>query len=109
MERKPFTLRLKPELYKALQSLSDVEHRSMNDIAAEAVSKLVISESKLVARKLEKTIANLRAYAERDPGFEQAIAEFAAAEAQHDDPLEGSAVVKDVAVRRQVQALLTDA
>lgn len=109
MERKPFTLRLKPELYQALSSLSDVEHRSMNDIATEAVSKLVISESKLMARRLEKTIASLRVYTEHDPGFEQAIAEFAAAEAQHDDSLEDNVVVEDAAVRLQVQALLTDA
>jgi hypothetical protein len=48
-----------------------------------------------VERNLESTLASLRAYRERDPDFEQAIAVFARAEARYgkDDPAEGEVVV----------------
>lgn len=80
----------------------------MNDLASEAVLKFVAAESKVAARDLEKTLASLRAYADKDPDFERAIESFAKAEARHDDPLEGQVQIFGGPIRRRVQALLTD-
>lgn len=109
MERKPFTLRLNPELYEALSSLSSVAHRSMNDLASEAVSNFVVAESRVVARDLEQTLSRLRKYTGRDPDFERAIEAFAEAEIRHDDPAEGTPVTAGSEVRKEVQALLDHA
>lgn len=108
MKRKPFTLRLDADLYEALSTLSSHVHRSMNDLATEAVSKLVTVENEAVARDLERTAAKLRAYARKDPDFEKAIAAFAEAESEFDDPAEGMPTVVGDAARRHVRALLTD-
>lgn len=108
MERKALTLRLTPKLYDALSTLSNVAHRSMNDLVSEAVRRFVVAESSVQARDLEKTLERLRAYNESDPDFEKAIAEFVQAEATHDDPLEGRIVDTKGPVRRKVEAMLTD-
>ena len=108
MKRKTFTLRMPPKLYNALSTLSGVARRSMNDLISEAVLKFVAAESKVQARDLEKTLENLRTYVDNDPDFEKAIAEFAAAEAEHADPLEGQAYEAKGPVRTQVEALLRD-
>lgn len=109
MERKPFTLRLNPELHDALSTLSSIEHRSMNDLASEAVSEFVVTESRLVARNLGRTLARLKEYTKQDPDFEQAIEAFADAEMRYKDPLEGTPVVSDDGIRSQLRALLDDA
>ena len=110
MDRKALTVRINPKLYKALSTLSGVVHRSMNDLVTEAVSRFVVSESKAAADDLERTLTNLRAYTEQDPGFDDAIARFAEAESTIEDPLEGKPyrVARDE-VRRHVESLLTDA
>lgn len=108
MERKTLTLRMPPKLYNALSTLSGVTHRSKNDLISEAVLKFVAAESKVQARDLEKTLKNLRTYVDNDPGFEKAIAEFADAEAEYADPLEGQPYEVKDPVRTQVEALLTD-
>lgn len=108
MERKILTLRLPPQLYNALSTLSEVAQRSMNDLISEAVLKFVAAKSEVHARDLEKTVERLRAYTEADPDFEKAIAEFAEAEVKYDDPLEGEPREVKGPVRTQVEALLTD-
>ena len=97
-----------PKLYNALSTLSGVARRSMNDLISEAVLKFVAAESKVQARDLEKTLENLRTYVDNDPDFAKAIAEFAAAEVEHADPLEGQAYEAKGPVRTQVEALLRD-
>ncbi len=108
MERKTFTLRLSQDLYDALSTLSGVVHRSMNDLAAEAVSRFVSETSKDKARALEKTLARLRSYAANDPNFEKAIDRFAKAEAGTEDPLQGKPYMIGGAARRKVRELLTN-
>lgn len=108
MKRKTLTLRLPPKLYNALSTLSEVAHRSMNDLISEAVLKFVAAKSEDHARDLEKTLERLRAYTEADPDFEKAIAEFAEAEVKYGDPLEGEPREDKGPVRTQVEALLTD-
>ncbi len=107
MNRKTFTLRLNPELYEALSALSDIAHRSMNDLAAEAVSKFVSQTSELRARELEKTVSRLRSYAKFDPDLKKAIDRFALAEAGNEDPLEGDPFGPEEASRRTVRELLS--
>ena len=109
MKRKTLTVRFNPKLYEALSTLSGVVHRSMNDLVTEAVSELVASESQLASRELEKTLEKLRAYTVQDPDFEDAIERFAEAEIAHEDPIDSKARVTENAIRRHVEALLTDA
>lgn len=106
MERKPLTLRLDPPLYKALSSLSKITHRSMNQIASQALSKFVAQESKAVARDLEETLRKLKQYSDQDPGFEKAISAVAESEIQYDDPLESSVDSADSDARSKLRELL---
>lgn len=108
MNRKTFTLRLDPELYEALAALSGIAHRSMNDLAAEAVSKFVAETGELHARDLEKTAARLRSYTKFDPDFDKAIERLAEAEASHEDPLEGEPFDLEEASGRTVREILSN-
>jgi hypothetical protein len=67
----------------------------MNQLLNEAV-KSYLSRRGAKEQKLEETLARLRAYRQRDPEFREAIADFAEAEAMHEDPLEGEAVEGDL-------------
>ena len=109
MERKPFTLRLDEPLYKALSLLSEVVHRSMNDIITEAVSKHVKAQSETVALDMEETLAKLRAYRMDDPHFEDGWSVFAEAEAAHADPLEDALVIEEGSVQGKLRTLLSNA
>jgi predicted transcriptional regulator len=91
MARIPFTLRIDSEERTALESLSKVEGRPVNQLLNEAVKGYL----RLKGRKeadLEANLAALRAYRKRDPGLEHAIAAWVEAEAAMEDPLEGTVV-----------------
>jgi predicted transcriptional regulator len=89
MARIPFTLRIDSEERTALESLSKVEGRPVNQLLNEAVKGYLRQKGRKEA-DLEANLAALRVYRQRDPGFEHAIAAFVEAEATLEDPLEGT-------------------
>ena len=110
MARVPFTLRIDPEERDALADLSKVEGRPVNQLLNEAI-RFYLQRRSAKERSLENNLARLRAYREKDPGFEKAIAEFADAEAQLTDPLEGEVVdmgrAKPGPVQSRIRELLS--
>jgi hypothetical protein len=95
MAAKASTFRIEPNVQVGLENLSRLLKRPMNQLVNEAVKDYVRRRNREVERNLESTLASLRAYRERDPEFEQAIAAFARAEARYgkEDPAEGDVVV----------------
>jgi predicted transcriptional regulator len=95
MAAKASTFRIEPIVQAGLENLSRVLKRPMNQLVNEAVKDYVHRRSRDVERALESTLASLRAYRERDPHFEEAIAAFARNEARYakEDPAEGEVVV----------------
>ncbi len=83
-----FTLRLPTQERQALENLSRVEGRPMNQILNDAIRAYLHRQSD-DERRLEESLQHLRAYRERDPEFKESIAAVAAAEAIEADPLEG--------------------
>ena len=94
MSRVAFTLRIDTEERAALESLSKIEGRPVNQLLNEAI-RTFLSRRGPGERGLEKNLAQLRAYRKRDPGFQRAIAAFVDSEASLDDPVEGEVVVKE--------------
>ena len=88
MARIPFTLRIDAEERSALENLSKIEGRPINQLLNDAIKSYLRLRGKK-ERSLEAQLANLRAYRKRDPKFERAIAAFVEAEASLEDPLEG--------------------
>jgi len=91
MARIPFTLRIDAKERAALQDLSKVEGRPINQLLNEAI-KVYLSRMRRKERDLEANLASLRAYRKQDPGFRRAIAAFVEAEASLEDPLEGEPI-----------------
>ena len=91
MARVPFTLRIDTEERSALQNLSQVEGRPINQLLNEAIKSYLSRQGKK-ERSLETHLASLRAYRKRDPGFRRAIAAFIEAETTFDDPVEGKPI-----------------
>jgi len=95
MTRKATTVRIEPLAQAALENLSRVLKRPMNQLVNEAVKDYVDRRSQEVEHGLEATLAKLRAYRRRDPQFKEAIAAVVDAEARlgKEDPVEGQAVI----------------
>jgi hypothetical protein len=91
MARVPFTLRIDSEERAALENLSKIEGRPVNQLLNEAI-KGFLGRRGPKELSLETTLARLRAYRERDPRFQSAIAELVESEAALDDPLEGELI-----------------
>jgi hypothetical protein len=91
MARTPFTLRIDQEERTALEHLSEIEGRPMNQLLNEAI-KIYLSQQGPKEVSLEANLSALQKYRKRDPGFEGAIAAFVDAEAHLEDPLEGEPV-----------------
>ena|SRR5579859_2740135 len=91
MARIPFTLRIDPEERAALENLSKVVRRPINQLLNEAI-KMYLSQRGRKERSLEDSLAGLREYRKKDPGFRGAVAAFVEAEASLEDPVEGTAV-----------------
>jgi hypothetical protein len=82
-------LRIEPEERAALEHLSKVERRPINQLLNEAI-KLYLGQPRREEKGLQATLEKLREYRKRDPGFKRAIAAVADAEARLiDDPAEG--------------------
>ena len=88
MSRVPFTLRIDAKERAALESLSQIEGRPVNQLLNEAI-KGFLSRRGPKELGLEATLARLRAYRESDPEIQNAKARFVEAEATLDDPIEG--------------------
>ncbi len=91
MARQPFTLRIDAAEHSALKKLSKIEKRPINQLLNDAI-KAYLNTKGPRERDLEVTLASLRAYRRRDPGFKRAIAAFAEAEGSVNDPVEGEPV-----------------
>ena len=91
MARVAFTLRIDAEERDALESLSRIERRPVNQLLNEAVRSFLLRR-RPKERSLEASVERLRAYRERDPQFHQARKAFVEAEASVEDPLEGQPV-----------------
>ncbi len=91
MSRIAFTLRIDQKERSALESLSKIEGRPINQLLNEAI-KSYLSGRGQNERTLESNLANLRAYRKKDPGFRRAIAALVEAEASLEDPLEGELI-----------------
>jgi hypothetical protein len=91
MARVPFTLRIDAEERTALEHLSKLEGRPINQLLNEAIKSFLNQQSPKEV-SLEANLAALQEYRKRDPGFQGAIAAFVNAEARLEDPLEGKPV-----------------
>jgi hypothetical protein len=91
MARIPFTLRIDSAERAALESLSKIEKRPINQLLNEAI-KSYLGRQGQKERSLESNLAALKDYRKRDPGFRRAIAQFVEAEATFDDSVEGKPV-----------------
>lgn len=95
MARTPFTLRIDAKERAALENLSKIEGRPINQILNEAIKGYLLNRGQK-ERSLEANLAGLRAYRKQDPGFQRAIAAFTEAEAGLEDPLEGEVIEDDL-------------
>jgi hypothetical protein len=91
MARVAFTLRIDTEERAALERLSKIERRPVNQLLNEAVGSFLLRHTPK-ERSLEANLEQLRAYRERDPQFRRARKAYVEAEASVDDPLEGQLV-----------------
>src|ERR1700678_4199532 len=88
MARVPFTLRMDEEERTALEDLSRIEGRPVNQLLNDAV-KHYLSRRSPEEQLLEASLERLRAYRKRDPGFRSALKALAESEASLEDPVEG--------------------
>ena len=91
MARVAFTLRMDAEERAALENLSRIERRPVNQLLNEAVKSFLLRR-RPKERGLEASLERLRAYRDRDPQYRQAREAFVEAEASLDDPLEGEMI-----------------
>lgn len=91
MARIPFTLRIDVEEREALENLSEIERRPINQLLNEAI-KNYLRQRGQKERGLETSLAGLKAYRKKDRGFRRAIKAFVEAEASVKDPLEGKPI-----------------
>lgn len=89
MGRSPSTLKINPEQLEALENLSKLEGRPVNELLREAIRYYL---RRRYLNNPEGTVSDLRAYRKQDPRFQRAIEEFGDAEARFEDPLEGELV-----------------
>src|SRR5256885_16264334 len=92
MARITFTLSIDEEERAALENLSKVEGRPMDQLVNEAI-KSYLSQQGQGERSLEANLARLQEYRMKDPGFQRAIDAFAEAEVSLEDPLEGEPII----------------
>jgi predicted transcriptional regulator len=91
MTRIAFTLRIDAEERAALENLSKVEGRPINQLLNEAIKSYLKRQGRK-ERSLDANLAALKAYRRQDPGFQRAITAFVEAETTLDDPLEGEPI-----------------
>ena len=75
MLRIPFTLRIDQEERTALEHLSELEGRPINQLLNEAI-KIYLGQQSPKEASLEASLSALQKYRKRDPGYRHAIDEF---------------------------------
>jgi predicted transcriptional regulator len=109
MERVATTFRIDPAVKDGLTKLSKLQHRSLNQLANEAIAEFVGRRIREVENELQSTLEDLRAYRRRDPNFERAIEAVVEAEATaQEDPAEGKVVGEAGRTESVVLGLLND-
>jgi predicted DNA-binding protein len=105
---KATTFRLNPELQKGLTLLSQILKKPQNRLVNEAVEDFLKTRSAKVESDLEQILKRVRAYRDKDPNFEIAIAAFVDAEASlgAEDPAEGHTQPKAGPAQTLVHELL---
>jgi hypothetical protein len=88
MARVAFTLRMDEEERVALEDLSRIEGRSVNQLLNDAV-KGYLNRRSPEEQRLEASLERLKAYRKRDPEYQSAMTAFVEAEASLEDPVEG--------------------
>jgi hypothetical protein len=91
MARIPFTLRIDAEERTALEHLSELEGRPINQLLNEAI-KIYLGQQSPKEVSLEASLSALQKYRMGDPGFRRAIDAFVDAEARLEDPIEGKPI-----------------
>jgi predicted DNA-binding protein len=89
MKRSTAPLRIDPEQLEALEDLSKIKGRPVNQLLREAVMNYLNRRDR---SSFEGTVSALRAYRKQNPGFKMAIDEFVDAEAGFEDPLQGELI-----------------
>jgi hypothetical protein len=107
MARIPFTLRIDPEERAALEDLSKIEGRPVNQLLNEAIKSFLTRRGPR-ERSLEANLARLRAYRESDPEFQRAVAAFVESEASLDDPVEGQILNSEIESIGPAQSRIRD-
>ena len=79
-------------LHYEVKLVSQLSNRSMNSVIVDALQTYLPAQRQALQQDLEATLKLLEQYAERDPDFDNAIDRVALAEANFDDPLEGTVV-----------------
>jgi predicted transcriptional regulator len=103
MPRVAFTLRIDEEERAALENLSRIERRPVNQLLNEAIRSFLLRR-RPKEHSLEASLKSLRAYRERDPHFQKARNAFIEAEASMEDPLEGE-LIEGQLVNGQVEPI----
>ena len=93
MERKAFTLRLPEQERTALEDLSRIEGRPVNQLLNEAVRHFLARQGPR-EQDLAASLDRLRSYRERDPSFATAIASVVETESSLRDPLKET-IIRD--------------
>jgi len=91
MPRTAFTLRIEGTERAALEHLSKIERRPINQLLNDAI-KLYLTRKGQKERSLESTLEALRKYRKQNAGVQRAFNEFVEAEAALEDPVEGKVV-----------------
>lgn len=101
MPRTPFTLRIEGAERAALENLSKIERRPINQLLNDAI-KLYLNRKGQKERGLESTLEGLRKYRKQNTDFQRAFDEFVDAEAGLEDPVEGE-VIEGQFIKGQLQ------
>lgn len=91
MARIAFTLRIDQEARAALEHLSELEGRPINQLLNEAIKRYLGQQSPKEV-SLEASLSALQKYRKHDPEYRRAIDKFVDAEASLEDLLEGKPV-----------------
>ncbi len=107
MARVPFTLRIEREERIALEHLSKVVGRPINQLLNDAIKSYLHQQSPM-ERSLEANLEQLRTYRKHDPWFQRAIAQFVEAEVSAGDPVEGGPFEEQVNIQGTAQSRIRE-
>jgi len=109
MTMKATTFRIEPVAMDGLVKLSKILDKSLNKLANDAIREYVARRTLALEAELESTLEDLRAYRQRDPNFEQSIAELIEAEVStKHDPAEGKDTTEIGPTQAKVLGLLNE-